>query len=202
MSRDKALHKEQIMKAALKLFEEKGYEQVSISEICKEAGMSRTVFYSSFASKSDIIKEELERVVSKDLVHSLDGFMSAPNDYERIFALCDHHQALPLKLGPKLTLTMRQLDLEGKLDVWGVSHTLEGWLIRLTENCQASGIIRNTMPAERITRVCIDASIQVTNQWCKQDGAFSLRARTREVLETIFDTAPKYCLSKEQLAKL
>lgn len=201
MFRDKDLHRDLIMKTALKLFEEKGFEQVSISEICKAAGMSRTVFYASFSKKTDIFKEKLDRI-SKDRLHSLDDFMAAPNDYERIFALCDQQQALPLKLGPRLTVTLMQLDLEGEVSVWDASHTLEGWLIQLTKNCQTSGIIRNTMPAEMITRVCIDASIQVVTQWCKQGGAFSLRARTREALETIFETAPEYQMSKEQLARL
>ena len=201
MIRDKEMHRELIVQTAFALFEEKGYDPVSISEICKTAGVSRTVFYNSFSGKEEIFEEVL-RDASKERLAAVDAFMEAPSDYERIFALADQQQSVPLTLGPRLASVLLRLDLENKVDVWGVSHTIESWLVRLTANCQQQGIIRNDASPERLTSVCIDICLQVLVQWCKQDGAFSLRAKTRECMETIFMTAPEYCLSAEELRKL
>jgi AcrR family transcriptional regulator len=43
-----------ILENALKLFAEKGYDKVTVDEICKVSGTSKGSFYQHFSSKSDI----------------------------------------------------------------------------------------------------------------------------------------------------
>ena len=50
-----------IADALLSLMEEKPYTRISVSEICKSAGVSRQTFYTLFASKDNVIAYELER---------------------------------------------------------------------------------------------------------------------------------------------
>ena len=50
-----------IADALLNLMEEKPYTRISVSEICKSAGVSRQTFYTLFASKDNVIAYELER---------------------------------------------------------------------------------------------------------------------------------------------
>jgi AcrR family transcriptional regulator len=50
-----------IADALLSLMEEKPYTRISVSEICKTAGVSRQTFYTLFASKDNVIAYELER---------------------------------------------------------------------------------------------------------------------------------------------
>ena len=50
-----------IADALLNLMEEKPYTRISVSEICKTAGVSRQTFYTLFASKDNVIAFELER---------------------------------------------------------------------------------------------------------------------------------------------
>ena len=40
--------KEEVAEAAISLFKRNGYNNVTVNEICKECGISRSVFYSSF----------------------------------------------------------------------------------------------------------------------------------------------------------
>ena len=47
--------------ALLSLMEEKPYSRISVSEICKCAGVSRQTFYTLFESKDNVIAFELER---------------------------------------------------------------------------------------------------------------------------------------------
>ncbi len=50
-----------IAKCLISLMREKAYASISISELCKKAGVSRQTFYSLFSSKDDVIAYELEK---------------------------------------------------------------------------------------------------------------------------------------------
>ena len=52
---------ELIADAFVSLLREKPYDSISVSQICRKAGISRQTFYSLFASKDNIITYELER---------------------------------------------------------------------------------------------------------------------------------------------
>lgn len=52
--------KKQISDALFRLLEEKSFENISISQLCREAKISRQTFYSLYASKENIIIELLQ----------------------------------------------------------------------------------------------------------------------------------------------
>ena len=51
--------KKELYTTALRLFREKGYENVSISEIAREAGTAKGTFYIHFPSKAAVVTEML-----------------------------------------------------------------------------------------------------------------------------------------------
>lgn len=56
--RDKAAHtKNKIFETALSLIKSKGYDNVTVSEICQTAGVAKGSFYVHYKSKEDIVKE-------------------------------------------------------------------------------------------------------------------------------------------------
>ena len=56
-----ALHREQIMKAAEKLFMENGYAQTTIEDISKTSEYSRRTIYAYYESKEDILHHIVEK---------------------------------------------------------------------------------------------------------------------------------------------
>lgn len=52
--------KEEVAEAAISLFKRNGYNNVTVNEICKECGISRSVFYSSFNGKRSILEYMVE----------------------------------------------------------------------------------------------------------------------------------------------
>lgn len=77
------LTKEKIFKIAIKLIDQKGFDNVTVSEICKEAGVAKGTFYVHFDSKEDIIKENYNADMSNYVLKKFDNFIL--NEYE-IFA--------------------------------------------------------------------------------------------------------------------
>ena len=56
-----ALHREQILKAAEKLFSEKGYVQTTIDDISKASAYSRRTIYAYYENKEDILHHIMEK---------------------------------------------------------------------------------------------------------------------------------------------
>ena len=52
-------NKKRIIEAALELINENGYDNVSIDEITRHAGVSKGAFYIHFKSKEDLIEQEI-----------------------------------------------------------------------------------------------------------------------------------------------
>lgn len=52
-----ALTKRLLKEALLKLMETKNIQKISVSELCKEAGINRVTFYNHYSSPSDILAE-------------------------------------------------------------------------------------------------------------------------------------------------
>ena len=87
--------KEEVAEAAISLFKRNGYNNVTVNEICKECGISRSVFYSSFNGKRSILEYMVEKPQHNDDA-SFMKFAHADNDFERIWQLFLHRKK-PLK---------------------------------------------------------------------------------------------------------
>ncbi|MCR4428628.1 MAG: TetR/AcrR family transcriptional regulator [Caldiserica bacterium] len=54
-----------LLNVSQNLFSRKGYEEVSVEEICRQAGVSKGGFYHHFSSKEELFLELLDRWLSK-----------------------------------------------------------------------------------------------------------------------------------------
>ena len=67
----KKLTRESIVTALVLLFAEKPYDKITVTDIARKAGVSRTAFYSNFDSKEAVVKE-----FSKNVIYELNSFFS------------------------------------------------------------------------------------------------------------------------------
>lgn len=196
-----AKHSALIADTAVELFKKQGYESVSVNEICKNAGLSRSSFYMAFSSKRDIIDYILAKA-KLDETTVLNHFMDAKNDFERMWVLCDRYLSIAYQFGPELTGALMRLELAGSLDILKQLHAADDWFIRLMRNCQQAGVILNTEPAEIVAPMGVDMVYMVTYDWCRRGGDFSLRREARIRSEIVYHVAPEYRWTPEQLAKV
>lgn len=191
MSYNNSKNTERITNAAVSLFKRQGYYAVSINEICKEAGIGRSSFYAVFPSKRDIITHLLS-VYEQNPEGVLRDFVSAKNDFERMWCMCERHMRLVEDLGPALTKAILSMELNESIGIYDKLKPTNDWLITLMGNAQAAGIIRCTAPPKVMVPIVNDLIIQVVFDWCRCDGSFSLRDRARFYAETIYDVDPAY----------
>src|SRR3954469_21842305 len=68
VSREQAVeNRERIVETAARLFRERGFEGIGVTDLMKEAGLTHGGFYGHFSSKEDLIAEASERVLTGSL---------------------------------------------------------------------------------------------------------------------------------------
>ena len=81
--------KTELTKALLSLLEKKSLSEITISELCNEAGLSRLSFYRNYDSMEEIIREHLSGITDSFLASSSANFRSTPRE-EFITLLFEH----------------------------------------------------------------------------------------------------------------
>ena len=201
MADAKTKHTKVIIDAALRLFREKGYENVSVNDICARAGIARPTFYLNFSSKRGII----DRVIADarlDREEFFGDFVAASNDFERMWILCNRYLTVAIEFGPELVATLFSLELTGEIDILDLTHQVDEWMIRLCSNAQKAGIILSPEPAEVIAPLGVPMAYYTTYEWAKRRGAFDLRQSVRRREEALFDLPPEYRMSEDRLSRL
>lgn len=67
VSREQMLeNRGRILEAAARLFREKGFDGVSVSEVMKAAGLTHGGFYGHFSSKDELVAETMTYILDKD----------------------------------------------------------------------------------------------------------------------------------------
>lgn len=167
----------EIFDTAINLFERKGYENITIAEICRETGVSTGCFYHHFKSKEQVI---LERFLDID-----DYYQQAIEDVSvqedvmgkmRVF-LADVIRYLS-GLGSRfLRLAYRTQMSPGMLESDEVDERryLHSVVTALIEEGQEKGEIRRDLESSEIARVVINCYRGITFDWCLKKGAFDMQ---------------------------
>ena len=180
-----------ITAAAIKLFRETGFDEVSVNDICREAGIARSSFYRVFSNKKEIIRYVLENSQSRSIV-GIGDIVSAENDFERMWRIGDRYISIVLEFGPKLIGALMRMELDGELDMLSMVHSVDDWFVQLTRNCQQAGTIRNMSPPEILGPMGVDAVYKITYDWCSKNGQLPIRELSRRATEILYDLAPEY----------
>jgi AcrR family transcriptional regulator len=171
-----ATHKK-IYNTALKLFEKKGFDNVTVNEICRKAQVSKGTFYVYFESKEQVVLDFLEQ--NDVIVHDLAaGELTAIKDpVDRLM----HFMRLALlsqqERGPDIMVVSYRARVA--LFRSGKGRTLESRssykaILSLVEEAQAKGKIRKDMRSADIARLIIRAFDGVVHSWCIVNGSFDL----------------------------
>ena len=201
MSDVNSKHVKPVIEIAVAMFRERGYENVSVNDICREAGIARSTFYTMFSGKKAIIDKILSDV-RLDRDDFFGEFIAAANDFERMWILCLRYLAVAISFGPELTGTLFRLELMGELDILDTVHTIDEWFVTLTKNAQSAGVILGTDPPEMLAPLGVDIAYYTTYEWCKRGGSFDLRKTVRRRAEAVYAIAPEHRMSDEELEKL
>ena len=182
---------DKITSSALDLFKKKGYDKVTVSEICNDASVGRSSFYAVFSGKADIIAHMMDRV-KPDFNELMPEFLKAPNDFERIMMLTNSYLKLAEFYGPDIVRVIIRMELSGKTHFLKAIYSFNDWLTQLIINCQCNNIIGNKSPAPELLHIQFDIAEAELYAWVSADGSWSLTDRVRSRFYTLLEVNPEY----------
>ena len=164
--------KEEVAETAISLFKRDGYNNVTVNDICKACGISRSVFYSSFNGKRSILEYMVEKPQHNDDA-SFMKFAHADNDFERIWQLFDRFITIAYDFGPELTSTLFIMQFESPEGIRTAIHALDDLFATLANNCAKAAL-----STRRSRRICCRASRRIWSAMSSMSGAVK-RATSR-----------------------
>ncbi len=161
--RDRLRHKEEILTAALRLFAERGFHEVSMQEIAAQAEFATGTLYNFFASKEALFEELTQRcadMIIGDLGSILDSDDDEVTILRRFFRrqpemLEKHADFIKMYVSEMGTRAARHAENH---DHERVDNALNPKICRLIESGVGKGLFRSVDPA--VTALAIDAVLE------------------------------------------
>ncbi len=168
--------RQKLVDAALDLFVKRGYDRVTVDDICRQAGVSKGAFYGHFKSKDQAILEE---------------FLKADDYYKEVLSVLAKHESYVDKMLAFNDLALRFIESQGKMvikvaysstiaperkdsPIASQNRALYQIVEALVKGAQENGECRTDISSSEIAQVVIRSIRGVVYDWCLQDGGFDL----------------------------
>lgn len=175
-----AKSRDHIFQAAVKLFAEFGYDQVSVRRICQESGIAIGTFYKYYSSKQEIFRDlyattdEAVKCLPQESDLSFEDEVMRYIDIQLSVAL-----RIQAEMGQFRRIFVALLALEGQ------GHHLEKReiffrLVDAVTKGQHVGDVRRDIEAHDLARKIMRFVRGIILDWCLYDCAYDLKRETRE----------------------
>lgn len=184
--------KRRIVDIAISLIKEKGYDAVTIQDICSSAGISKHTFYYYFASKEEILLafHQIPKEISASLLTSI---LSAPNYVEQFWKLMepgiDFFADAGSEIMKRVFITNLNRDM-GTFNRPKVQSDVSRAQIALLQKARENGEIGNRSDPELLLHMAFMMFIATTSRWCMVNGSFNLKKTVRKLMEACLDVEP------------
>jgi AcrR family transcriptional regulator len=178
-----------VAETALRLYASKGFDQVAVDDICREAGVSKGTFYVYFASKDQVLVEEflgLDRYyldffpeIAK--ITTVTGRLLAFGRYS-----LRHISALG-KDYLKAAYSSQAAPGRGPSPLASQERASYRIALQLVAEAQEGGELRRDLSTEEIALALVRAIRGVVIEWCLLDGGFDLEQAGEPLLEIILN---------------
>lgn len=169
--------KKKLLKTALKLFEEKGFQEVTVDEIIRKADSSKGAFYTHFKSKHDIFLEKFQEIddyYMDELVHIIDNISLSRDKLVVFFQL--QMKYIENDLGWDGVRTIYEVELNTERESFFLlpDRPLYHLLKKLFKEGQDSGEFRTDLTPEEMLTICLRIMRGVLYDWSIHKASFSL----------------------------
>ncbi|ABK62238.1 TetR/AcrR family transcriptional regulator [Clostridium novyi] len=176
--------KKKIYDIATQLMKKKGYDNVTIQEICKNAGVSVGTFYHYFESKNEIFTE-LYKIADDFFYDTIKERLFSENTIDKIIEYFNYYAEYNEKMGIDM---MKQLyNSNNKMFITKGRH-MQTILDAIIEEGQEKNEVKNSMTSQQITRFIFVLMRGVVYDWCLHDGEYNLKEEMGSILKQIINT--------------
>jgi len=191
--------KKRIRAAALSLFAEKAFAEVTLQEICEKSGVNKHTFYYYFKSKDDLL-DRYYAIPYQLKPNDLSTLLSADSYVEQLWLL--NRQMIDYIEDAGVTI-MRQIFIKNiiqNVGTFSLSPERKELLKlqkQIIEKGQASGQFRSQASTGYLVFLFFQLIIAAATLWSMHNGSFSFRDHLRYSYEQAFDVAECYRTMKD-----
>ena len=176
--------KERIYSAAIDLMDREGFENITIADISKKAGVSVGAFYHYFTSKNDILAEifhKADEYFSTQVISRL-KMGSIP---EKIVEYFDYYAKFNMRSGVELTQQIYNPKIKFFIKKDRPMLTI---LEDLIQEGQQRKEIRADEDPEELSRFLFVMARGIVFEWSVYDGSYDLEAQMHKYMECLVST--------------
>lgn len=182
---DTSTTKDLIREKALDLFQERGYENVTIMDICNSCNIAKRTFYYHFESKAQLISGFVDYwgIKAERLLHT---FAVEEKSVEILWQMmrvyCDNAQ----KYGPNIVKQVYILMMQNGMDNhFPQKMHLYDLAVQLLSKAQKAGEIANFRAPEDVVFVLYHSLRSLSISWASENGTYDLAQEYRKTFDII-----------------
>lgn len=169
-----------IYKTAVQLMQTKGFDNITIEEICSNAGVSVGSFYNRFKSKYDVLSvifQEADDYFLRIVSTNLNTIGNARN---KILLFFEHYGNYNTSCG--VDFVKHIYSVQNKMFLAKGRHMQKVLLDVIVEG-QTAAEIRTDMTTDEIGEYLFIAARGIVYDWCQHDGCYDLTAKLVKYME-------------------
>ncbi len=184
--------KQRILLTALDLIKEKGYDAVTINDICAAANISKNTFYYYFKSKEDLMFQSYT-IPRVEIISNLASILMEENNIEQFWKLIEPTLDFIVESGTEITKHMIYALTDQKIQPFNISNFQQNRTIgvKIIERAQKSGEICNSSDPLLLFNIMQAQITGIVLFWCTKNGEFDFKNAYRLAMEVCFDVKPE-----------
>jgi len=174
--------KEKILSIALEILEEKGFENMSINEICERAEVSTGAFYHHFSGKEGIIVEGY-RQTDDYFVSEVIGSLKGSTEIERIIEYLQQQGEYAHVKGVDLISNVYKAQINnGSQFFLSMERGLPSGLRILVEKAIKDGELNSATNGNDLTNELLIITRGIIYNWCQCKGAYEIKNKIEIII--------------------
>ncbi|AGK98530.1 TetR/AcrR family transcriptional regulator [Clostridium pasteurianum] len=184
--------RQRIIEAVLPLFREKGFDAVTIQDICSAADINKHTFYYHFKSKDELL-EEYYNFQSEITPEIFARIMSAKNYVEQVWIVFERLIEFATTSGPDIVRQLSIKDISEKFGAFKKDKIkiLYNSIAPMIQKGKDSGEFRTNMENELVFILFLQ-TFHGTSNWNIREKEFDFEKMMRIIYESLFDVAPEF----------
>lgn len=174
--------KNKLYEVSLKKVRKEGYDQVKITDICEEAGVSVGAFYHHFKNKAGIVVVAYEKC-DEFFIDSIYPQLKERNDIDVIYDYLDYQMNYGMVYGIDFATQIYKAQLtDGNEFFLSMERGLPKGLTMIIEHLQDIGVLTKDKKAITISKEILIISRGILYNWCQSNGNYDPRKLCRQMV--------------------
>jgi AcrR family transcriptional regulator len=180
--------RKKINETALRLFSRKGFDSVTVDEICESAGVSKGGFYVYYKSKEQVILDLFDKTDEMYDAYVADELASVNDPVDRMLLL--GRKALVSAVGKGVDVM--QITYRARINPKKSgrprpieSRPLYKIILAQVKEAQKHGFMRRDFTAKDVSHILLRSVDGVIHAWCLANGRFDLPAEGAKVFDAL-----------------